>query len=43
MEVLSDSTEKYDRNEKMELYRTVGVSEYWIVDWRKKTGGNIYV
>lgn len=36
MEVLSDSTEEYDRNEKMQLYCKVGVSEYWIVDWRKK-------
>lgn len=36
MEVISKSTESYDRNEKMELYRKVGVSEYWIVDWRKK-------
>ncbi len=30
MEVLSDSTEQYDRNDKME------VAEYWLVDWRKK-------
>ena len=36
MEVLSDSTEKYDRTEKKELYKNVEVSEYWIVDWRKK-------
>ncbi len=36
MEVLSDATEEYDRHEKMEVYRRVGVSEYWIVDWRKK-------
>lgn len=36
MEVLSDATEDYDRTEKMEIYRKVGVSEYWIVDWRKK-------
>lgn len=36
MEVLSDSTEKYDRTEKMELYRKVEVAEYWIVDWRKR-------
>ena len=35
MEVLSDSTEFYDRNEKMQIYCKVGVSEYWIVDWRK--------
>ena len=36
MEVLSDATEDYDRNVKMNIYRKVGVSEYWIVDWRKK-------
>ncbi len=36
MEVLSDSTENYDRNEKKELYREQEVDEYWIVDWRKK-------
>ena len=36
MEVISEATEHYDRNDKMEIYRKVGVSEYWIVDWRKK-------
>lgn len=36
MEVLSDSTESYDRNDEMEIYQKVGVSEYWITDWRKK-------
>lgn len=36
MEVLSNATEEYDRTEKMEIYSRVGVSEYWIVDWRKK-------
>ncbi len=36
MEVVSDATENYDRNGKMEIYRKIGVSEYWIVDWRKK-------
>lgn len=36
MEVLSDSTEKYDRGEKMDLYRQQEVDEYWIVDWKKK-------
>ena len=36
MEVLSDSTEDYDRNEKMQIYCQVGISDYWIVDWRKK-------
>lgn len=28
---------KYDRTEKMELYRQQEVEEYWIVDWRNKT------
>lgn len=36
MEVLSDSTEKFDRNEKMELYKNVEVAEYWLADWRKR-------
>lgn len=36
MEVLSESTEEYDRGEKMSVYQKVGVSEYWIADWRKK-------
>lgn len=36
MEVLSDATENYDRNEKMDIYRKAGVSEYWIADWRRK-------
>lgn len=36
MEVLSDATEQYDRNEKMELYKKVEVAEYWLVDWRRK-------
>lgn len=37
MEVLSPSTEKYDRTEKMELYRQQEIEEYWLVDWRNKT------
>lgn len=37
MEVLSPSTEKYDREEKMKLYCQQEIEEYWIVDWRKKT------
>lgn len=36
MEVVSQSTERYDRNEKMELYKQQEVDEYWIVDWRKR-------
>ena len=36
MEVVSPSTEKYDRTEKMEIYKEQEVDEYWIVDWKKK-------
>lgn len=36
MEVLSPATEKYDRTEKMELYRQQEIEEYWIVDWRSR-------
>lgn len=36
LEVLSPSTEQYDRSEKMELYCQQEIEEYWIVDWRKK-------
>ncbi len=36
MEVLSDSTEQYDRNDKMELYKKVEVAEYWLLGLRKK-------
>lgn len=36
MEVISPSTERYDRGEKMELYREQEIEEYWIVDWRKR-------
>lgn len=36
MEVVSPTTEKYDRNEKMALYCQQEIEEYWIVDWRKK-------
>jgi len=36
MEVVSPSTEKYDRTEKKELYRQQEIDEYWIVDWRKR-------
>lgn len=37
MEVLSPLTEKYDRTDKMELYRQQEIEEYWIVDWRTRT------
>lgn len=36
MEVLSPSTESYDRSEKMEIYRQQEIEEYWIVDWRSR-------
>lgn len=36
MEVLSPTTEKYDRGEKMKLYCQQEIEEYWIVDWRQK-------
>ena len=36
MEVLSDSTEKYDRAEKKDIYCKEEINEYWIVDWRRK-------
>lgn len=37
MDVVSPSTEKYDREEKMEIYRQQEIDEYWIVDWEKKS------
>ena len=37
MEVLSDSTEKYDRTEKKEIYREEEIPEYWIIDIRNRT------
>ena len=36
MEVLSDSTEEYDRGEKMRLYESQEINEYWIVNWRNR-------
>ena len=36
MEVLSDSTEKYDRTEKKCIYQDQDIDEYWIADWRKR-------
>lgn len=35
-EVTSESTRKYDYYEKFEIYRKIGVDEYWIVDLQKK-------
>lgn len=36
LEVLSPSTEAYDRGEKKELYRQQEIDEYWIVDWENR-------
>ena len=36
LEVLSPSTEEYDRGEKMEAYSRAGVGEIWLLDWRKR-------
>jgi Uma2 family endonuclease len=37
VEILSPSTEKYDRHEKFIDYAAHGVSEYWIIDPEEKT------
>ena len=37
IEVLSDSTARYDRVEKMHAYTEFGVKEYWIIDAEQKT------
>lgn len=37
VEVLSYSTEKYDRGVKKDIYEKYGVKEYWLVDYRQKT------
>ncbi len=36
MEVLSHATEEYDRGEKMRLYESQEINEYWIVNWRNR-------
>lgn len=36
MEVLSPSTEKYDRGEKKEIYCSEEIAEYWIVNLKKR-------
>ncbi len=36
IEILSPSTAKYDLDEKMQVYATKGVQEYWIVDPHEK-------
>lgn len=37
VEVLSRSTEKYDITIKKQIYELIGVKEYWIVDYKKKS------
>jgi len=37
VEVLSKSTERYDRGEKKELYEQYGVKEYWLVNMQNKS------
>jgi Uma2 family endonuclease len=36
VEILSPSNWVYDRKTKQEVYRTAGVQEYWLVDYRLK-------
>ena len=36
MEVISPTTEKYEKKKKMDLYCQQEIDEYWIVDWRQK-------
>lgn len=36
-EVTSEATRKNDYNEKLQVYRKIGVKEYWIVDLQRKT------
>ena len=37
VEVLSPRTEEYDITLKMQVYALIGVKEYWIVDYKKKS------
>ena len=34
-EVTSDATRKFDYNQKLEMYKKIGVEEYWIVDLQR--------
>ncbi len=43
VEVLSDSTEKYDRETKFQDYAAHGVQEYWIVDADKETAEQYFL
>jgi Uma2 family endonuclease len=42
VEILSPSTSKYDRGDKMKVYRRSGVEEYWIID-PKSQSVEVYV
>ncbi len=42
-EVLSESTEKNDREHKMKLYASSGIEEYLLVDYRNKTIEQYYL
>jgi Uma2 family endonuclease len=42
-EVLSDSTEKNDREHKMKLYANAGIEEYLLVDYKNKTIEQYYL
>ena len=36
VEILSEGNQKYDRNDKKNVYEAVGVREYWVVDPKTK-------
>lgn len=42
VEILSLSTQKYDLNEKFNLYEAAGVKEYWVVSPKEK-GVNVFI
>ncbi|KZL94076.1 Uma2 family endonuclease [Clostridium magnum] len=42
-EVLSDSTEKHDREYKMKLYADAGIEEYLLVDYKNRTIEEYYL
>jgi Uma2 family endonuclease len=36
IEILSPGTEQLDKNEKLKVYETYGVKEYWLIDTERK-------
>jgi Uma2 family endonuclease len=42
VEILSLSSQKYDLNEKFNLYEAAGVKEYWVVSPKEK-GINVFI